>query len=272
MSDTAEAVSHANAVPMTFSRRIAVIVILILAARAIALTLQLVNVAILAYRLVPSFESAVQIAMTYGLGCAIIAAVLFMLLHAQRSIVAGKSHWLASMPESTLIITLLVLLVLSRIVPRVTWDASMFADSHYAPNSLYFWAMRGIHAAMNVATCYIWIWWCNSPPRGERLVVVSALAWAGFEFLLDVFDLILPSLNIMASRTAEAGNAIHLPGTDTVLTIFGSPWIWRVGAENIPRILPSFAMNMVFGTVVGAVIAVVLYVSLNRDSANPKQL
>lgn len=256
-----------DAVAMTFGRRIGIAVALFLAARVVSHTLQLVSAAVLAYRLASSFESAAQIALNFGVACAVIGGVLLVLLHAQRCVLAGKPHWLASMQEPRLIIALIALLLLSRIAPHIAWDSSLYPDIAFVFGSAFGVVLLGFRYAVAVAACYIWIWWCNSPPRAERLILVAALAWVGFEFLLELLDMVAPTLNVLVSRTHEEGWTFQLPGSDAYATVTATSWIWRVSAEQILPSLRSWFWNIALSTPISAAVAAVLFRVLDRQPA-----
>ena len=270
MTESAVTPTQGASAAMTFGRRIGTVAVLFLVARMVSQMLHAANVLVLAYRLVPTSETVAQVAIGYGIACAVIFGALLVLLRAQRCVAANRSHWLASVPEARLIAGLIVLLIASRFIPRIAWDSSLFGNLNQTPGPAFGYAMRGLGSALAVAACYIWIWWCNSPPRVERLVVVAALAWFGFEFLLDMVDLVTPALSVMLTRAYESGWTISLPGSDAYAHITGRAWIWNVGAKSVLRSLWSWLTYVIVPIPIAAVIATMLYLVLNREKSAPK--
>ena len=264
MSDEATVQASREVVQMTFARRAGTAALVLLATRTISIAGMMLYPLALAYGAVASSDWVVRVMLQFGVACVTVTAMVLILAHAQRSIMAGRRHWLASMPERNIILVIVALAVVSRIVPRLTYDSS-FYDTPYDVNSVQILLMRGLSSALAVAAAYVWIWWCNCPPRAERLVAVSAIAWCGFELLFDVLDLVAPTLNVLVSRTGEAG-AIQLPGADAYITVHGSAWIWRVSGDYLGSALISWATNVALFAPIAAVIAVALYVALNRDT------
>lgn len=264
MSDEAAAQASREVVQMTFGRRAGTAALVLLATRTISIAGMMLYPLLLAYGAVSSSDWVVRVMLQFGVACVTVTAMVLLLVHAQRSVTTGRRHWLASMPERKVILILVALAVVSRIVPRLTYDSS-FYDGPYDVNSVQILLMRGLSSALAVAAAYVWIWWCNCPPRAERLVAVSAISWCGFELLFDVLDLVAPTLNVLVSRTGEAG-AIQLPGADAYITVHGSAWIWRVSGGYLGSALISWATNVALFAPIAAAIAAVIYVALNRDS------
>lgn len=265
MSDEPVVQPSREVVQMTFSRRAGTAALVLLGTRTISIACMMIYPLLLAYGAVSSSDWIVQLILQFGVACVVVTAMVLIFVHAQRSVNAGRRHWLASMPERNIVLIIVALVVVSRMVPRVAYDSSLY-DSSFGANSMALLLTRGLSSALAVAAAYVWIWWCNSPPRAERLVAVSAIAWCGFEFLFDVLDMVVPTLNVLVSRTGEVG-AIQLPGADAFVTIHGTAWLWRVSPEYMGSALISWATNVAVFVPVAAVIAVVLYVALNRDSA-----
>ena len=269
MSDEAAVQPSREVVRMTFARRAGTAALVLLATRTISIACMTIYPLLLAYGVVSSSDWIVQLILQFGVACVVVTAMVLILANAQRSINAGKHHWLASMPEARIVLLIVALVVVSRIVPRVAYDSSLYGTS-LGPNSIYILLMRGLSSALAVVAAYVWIWWCNSPPRAERLIAVSAIAWCGFEFLFDILDMVVPTLNVLVSRTGEDG-AIQLPGADAFVTIHGTAWLWRVSPEYMGSALMSWVTNVAVFVPVAAAIAVVLYAALNRDSAPAQQ-
>lgn len=265
MSGEAVVQPSREVVQMTFARRAGTAALVLLATRTISIAGMMLYPLLLAYSTVSSSDWVVQLILQFGVACVTVTAMVLVFVHAQRSVYSGRRHWLATMAERNIILIIVALAIVSRIVPRVTYDSSLF-ESSMDTNALQILLMRGLSSALAVTAAYVWIWWCNSPPRAERLVAVSAIAWCGFEFLFDVLDMVVPTLNVLVSRTGEVG-AIQLPGADAFVTIHGTAWLWRVSPEYMGSALISWATNVAVFVPVAAVIAVVLYVALNRDSA-----
>lgn len=132
--------------------------------------------------------------------------------------------------------------------------------------------LRGVFFALAVAACYVWIWWCNCPPCAERLVLVAALSWAGFDLLMDLLDLAAPTVTLILSRDPGEGWTFPVPGSDTVAEVYLTSWIWRVGVENVMPAMGSWLASVAITTPIAAVIALVVYMILNRkDDAAPLQ-
>ena len=265
MSDEAAMQPSRDVVQMTFGRRAGTAALVLLAARTISLAGMVIYPLLLAYGVASTSDWIVRLILQFGFACVVVTAMVLIFVHAQRSVTAGRRHWLASMSERNMILIIVALVVLSRFVPRVAYDSSLY-DSTVGANAMYILAMRGLSSALGVAAAYVWIWWCNSPPRAERLIAVSAISWCGFELLFDVLDMVVPTLNVLVSRTGEDG-AIQLPGADAFVTIHGTAWLWRLSPEYMGSALMSWATNVAVFVPIAAVIAVVLYVVLNRDSA-----
>lgn len=270
MIDAAEAAVQPVPVVMTFGRRVGIAVAVFLAARIISLLLHGMNVCALAYRLAGPLETLVQPLASAGIAIVVVLGAVYTLVQAQRSIAASKPHWLVSMPEQRLIATLIVLLLLSRVVPHVGWDASLLANPDRALGYVVALAMRAITFVLSIVACCAWIWWCNSPPRAERLVAVPALAWVGVEFLMNLLDLVAPALNVMLTRTYESDWTISLPGSGAYAHITGRSWIWNVDASNVLQSLWPWLTYVVVPIPIAAVIATLLYLMFNREIPVPE--
>ncbi len=263
MSDEAVVQPDREVVQMTFARRAGTAALVLLAARTISVSFMVVYPVLLAYGMVAASDWIVQLILQFGFACVVVTAMVLVLANAQRSISAGKHHWLAAMPEARIILFIVAFVILSRFIPRIAYDSSLY-DLNPRTNPMYFVLMRGLSSALAVAACYVWIWWCNSPPRAERLVAVSTIAWCGFEYLFDILDMVVPTLNVLVSRTGEEG-AIQLPGAEAYVTIHGSAWLWRVSPEYMGSALISWVTNAAVFVPVAAAIAIVIYTALNRD-------
>lgn len=265
MSGPVDTMPHPAAASMTFGRRVGLAAVLFLAGQAVSYTLQLVSVGVSAYRLAPWFGYLVPLVLNFGAALAVIFCIRSVLGRAQRSIAEGRPHWLASMPEPRLIGALVALLAVSRIAPRIAWDSSMFGGTDRGMGSLPAVVFMLPGGALAAVSCYIWIWWCDRPPRTERLLFVSALAWVGFEFLLVVLDMVAPTLNLLATRTPDAGWSMPLPGSDAFVTVNLNSWIWRVGFDNVMSSLGPWAMHIAVTTPIAAAVALAFYAALNRS-------
>lgn len=267
MSRPAEIAQPAAAI--TLGRRIVVAAIVFMAAHAVTFALQFIHALVIAYRLVPSFGAATGMFLNLTIVGAVLLAVFFVLIRAQGRIAQGRPGRLATMPESALIAAAMVMLLLTRLAPRVEWDASLYTDSA-ALNGLFFrLMMTGLSFAMAVAVSYVWVWWCNSPPRAERLILVAVLSWVGFELLMDVADVFLPTLFVLVTRTTDEANRFALPGSDAFVAIHLRSWMWRVGAENVFPSLRSWLMHVSAPVPVAAAVGAVLYRIQSRSNVLP---
>lgn len=265
MTEAADLQREPPRLALTFGKRVGIVAALFLVSRSVLYLLHFVGVAMIAYRVVPGYELVIYMAWNFLVACAVIAAVMLVLLHAQRRIFEGKLHWLATMSEPRLIMALVLAFLLLRLVPRVGWDSSLYADANLGSGRNVAFAFRGLSSAAAVAACYVWMWWCNGPPRAERLDLVAAMSWVGFEFMLDVLDLAVPTLNVLITRTLEPGWVMPLPGADAYVTFHARPWIWQVGFENLVPALISWFSNVMISTPIAAAVALVLYKLLNRN-------
>ncbi len=98
-----------------------------------------------------------------------------LLLRWQRMIAAGKKPWFLKVSPRMFAYLLFLLMVLWGFM-AIIYHESLPAqpiESRMPP-----WLNLGLHYAADIASCLIWVWWCDRPPRRMLAMGWAIAGWA----------------------------------------------------------------------------------------------
>ncbi|MDZ4861201.1 MAG: hypothetical protein SGI88_19690 [Candidatus Hydrogenedentes bacterium] len=250
-----------------FGRRVAVIAALTLFAQPLLALVDLVMYLMMSYSVLPTSEWLLQRLARLACTFLVLAGIFAILRSAQARLMRSEPTWLARLTEMNVILGLAVALILARIVPRSVWHYEDFG-----PIDRFMPIAQAITFVWLTLACMVWLWWCNCPPRRERLAAVTTLAFVGFEWFTGFLDILLPSVVFIFTPTPGQYTGMpvfSIPGSDTSAIVQLSSGFRGISQNTFSSVALRYFLIHHVVALVAAILAFIIYKIATRRAGKP---
>ena len=185
-----------------------------------------------------------------------------ILLRWQRALKAGKRPWFLRWHPGAIAAALIGAFLMMKLLPGVTTVDLLLT---WPPR--WYYILR-LYMAGPVLHCFVWLWWCDRPPRRVRTLAYVLCASAVFLPLFRLFSLPQFLVVLTASRAEQVPAALGtLVGQGQVLD---SALNWYLALRSVafrPIVLRGFWRTGIYAAAACAIYLLIMH--LRRRYAKP---
>lgn len=238
--------AHARPVFVGLGRRIGIVLLLTLAAHVLV---RCVLFAMVLFQ-VPLYTGYQGFALLMSSVKAIgIPLFMYAMLRSTRRRPSdGLMRWLATGNRRMMMLSAMFVLLLWFSLPGAQFAPATLSLYPRAVQMLFAIVMAVLAVSGPIATCLVWIWWCDQAPRTRLNVVAAGLSWALFSTLSGLITIVTPLGNLVLTNANDLSydpNPLAFQWDKaTVLALHSNIILFAVAAPLLLSLVTGFAYSM----------------------------